>query len=248
MSEDQPDTRSSRPPLPAKRDDRGNVPAVPDTEAQLSTSPIASAMTGFQARLQTRALNEVAANIRARTEVQDAETTRRESALKLLRTVHKLEEAPEIVALDRAERQAERAAKYAQLSGSYEQLDENRDEHAHQAELRRLAREAEIERARKQIVEAQRETFTAKLGFDNQKQLKKLNLRIWRKRREGVQLDVEATTAQLREELAPSPPAQPNADDALRVKAEEALIAAAQRGDSAGMERWQRVLDALDGK
>jgi hypothetical protein len=235
-------------PVPVKRAQSAPVPAAPDTPAQISTSPLASVMTGFQARLQTRALTEVAENIRARTEVQDAETARRESALKLVRTVHKLGETPEILALDRAEREAERAAKYAELSGTYEQLNENRDERAHQAELRRLAREAEIEQAKKQIVEAQRETFTAKQGYDNQKQLKRLNLRIWRRRREGVNLNLEAETEQLRQEIATPPSVAAPSEDDIRTKAEEALINAAQTGDAAGVERWQRVLDALDSK
>jgi hypothetical protein len=245
MSDDNPPKQH---PVPVKRAQSTPVPAAPDTSTQLSTSPLASAMTGFQARLQTRALTEVAANIRARTEVQDAETARRESALKLVRTVHKLGETPEILALDRAEREAERAAKYAELSGGYEQLNENRDERSHQAELRRLAREAEIEQAKKQIVEARRETFTAKQGYDNQKQLKKLNLRIWRRRRQGVDLNLEAETEQLRQEIGAPPPVAAPSDDDIRTKAEEALIAAAQTGDAAGVERWQRVLDALDGK
>src|SRR5215213_3831211 len=93
-----------RPSAPAKRDDLSGVPA-----------PKSVLLTGLQARLQTRAHREIAANIRAQTTVLEAESERRASALKLLRKTQELHEAPEILALDHAERQHERAERYRDM-------------------------------------------------------------------------------------------------------------------------------------
>src|SRR5712691_11520210 len=109
--------------VPARRDDGANVPARYEDSAPGPTGVISSAITGWLADAEGRAYRKIAERIRAQTDVLDAETERRKSALTLLRTTHELEEAPDILDLDRAERRAERAAKYAAIEAKYRGID-----------------------------------------------------------------------------------------------------------------------------
>src|SRR4051812_14055356 len=93
-------------------------PSVPTKRDDLSGVPTPRSLTRFQARLQTRTNREIAENIRAQTEVLEAEGQRRASALRLLRKTQELHEAPEILALDHAERQHERTQRYRDLAAA----------------------------------------------------------------------------------------------------------------------------------
>src|SRR5438445_10067541 len=127
--------------VPARHEN--TMPAQPDSALPRPEGLVSSWITAFGAKVQAQAYMEIAANIRARKDVLDAERDRRKSALKLLRTTHKLEEAPDILALDRAERQADRAATYAELTANYERIADDRDEREHQRELAKHWRQQE---------------------------------------------------------------------------------------------------------
>jgi hypothetical protein len=71
--------------LPATRQE--HTPAPPQSPIAEPTGVVSSMLTGFHAKMQGRAYAEIAKNIRAQTEALDAETQRRESALKLRRTI-----------------------------------------------------------------------------------------------------------------------------------------------------------------
>jgi hypothetical protein len=233
--------------LPARRDDNP-APAVYRTPAPQPNGVLSSALTGLQAKMQARAFGEMATNIRAQTDVLNAETVRRESALKLLRTTHMLEEAPDILALDRAERQAERAAKYGELVAKHESVAENQEERAHQAELARRRRQRELDEAETANIEARRHQFNAEQGLENQQRLKELNLRTWERRKDIERLNVEVRASQVRDEFAGDADRVPGSGaDQVRDHAQAALLGALADGDDAEITRWQKVLDVLDG-
>jgi hypothetical protein len=165
MSADDPEIIPPGTRLPDVRGDRGTVPARREQPLPHPVGVISSALTGFQARWQARAYHEIAENIRAQKEALDAETARRDSAMKLLRKTGELYDINEILALDKAERAAERAAKYAGLTAKYEELDDGQDERAHQRRLTALRRQREIEEANAKVVQAKRGTFIEKQGL-----------------------------------------------------------------------------------
>jgi hypothetical protein len=166
MSDDEPEmlppTKHS---VPAKREESRSAPTPYEDTVPQPTSVLVTALTGFQARWQARTYQEIAKNIRAQKDALDAETSRRDSTIKLLRKTGELHDIKDILALDRAERAAERAAKYAGLTGKYEELDDDQDERAHQRRLAALRRQREIEEANAKLAQAQRGTFIEKQGL-----------------------------------------------------------------------------------
>jgi hypothetical protein len=132
MSKEEPEIiPPSKHSVPAKREENRSVPTPYEDTLPQSTSVLVTALTGLQARWQARAYQEIAENIRAQKDALDAETARRDSTIKLLRKTGELHDIKDILALDKAERAAERAAKYADLTAKYEKLDDDQDERAH---------------------------------------------------------------------------------------------------------------------
>jgi hypothetical protein len=238
--------------LPAERGDDRSVPAV-DDGLPLPTGVIAYALSGFQAQWQARAYRDIAANIRAQKDVLDAETARRESTITLLRKTGELRDIKDTLALDKAQRAAERAAHYAGLTARYEQIEDDQDERAHQRELTALRRQREIEEANAQIVEAKRGTFNAKQGLENQKHLKQLNMEIWQKRAAAEQMDAEKIWLLLRKENDGIKTPQKKAADGslehlveIRASLEDRAQEAAASGDASKAERYAHLASELD--
>ncbi len=200
MSDDPEIIPPSKGSLPATREDRQSAPVRYESPPRVNGA-VGSMITGFLARTQARAYRDIADNIRAQTEVLDAEAGRRDSQIKLLRKTGELQDVDEILALDRAERKAERTAKYGEIVAKYEKIDYDRDERAHQAELTKLRRERELKAAREANVDADRGVFNAEQGLENQKRLKQINLEIWEKRTQALDLKAEHIRNLLREEL-----------------------------------------------
>jgi hypothetical protein len=231
------------------------LPARSDGGLRGPTGVVSSWLTAFGAKVQAEAYKEIAANIRAQKEALDAEHDRRKSALKLLRATGELEEAPDILALDRAARKAERTEKYAELSARYEQIDDEREERAHQRELRKRQRQRELEEANRDIVEAQRQTFASTEGFEKQERLKKLNLEIWETRKATKQMDAELVWTKLHQELegTKSPEKPENGEEGTLVDLAELRIAlstlsheAAASGDASGAQKYAQLAKDLD--
>jgi hypothetical protein len=203
-------------------------------------------LTGFQARMQGRAYPEIAKNIRAQTDALDAETARRESALKLRRTIHKLEELDGILALDRAEREDERES-------AYDSIEQKRAERAHKRKLDELQRQREIEEANASLVEAKRGTFNATQGLENQQRIKQLNLEMWEKRAATEKMDAEKIWMLLRREVEGiAAPREKAADGSLEQLAEtraslmQRAQEAAASGDASKAEQFARLAAELD--
>ena len=142
-----------RPTTPTTRDDLNGV-----------SSPKSVLLTGLHARLQTRAHREIAENIRAQNAILEAETTRRASALRLLRTTQELREAPEILALDHAEREHERAQRH------------------HDLETEQAAREAE---RTQRLIKAQEAMLDAQHDSEMRNRLRSLELELEEERARG---------------------------------------------------------------
>jgi len=217
--------------LPAKQKDG---PREPSPHLHRGHGVVASAFSGFQAEMQSRTYSKIASAIRAQTEALEAETDRKRSVLKLLRTTHELEEVPDILALDRAQRSMDRSEAY--------------EEAKHQAELNKRRRHRELAEGDTEGIEAERRKFTAQQGYENQQRLKDRNLRIFERRKEATELDAQVEAERLRTELRGEGQRkeQPGNLAALKAKAEEALIEALADGRDADAERWQRVLDAFE--
>jgi hypothetical protein len=121
--------------------------------------------------------------------VLDAETERRKSALALLRVTGMLEEAPDILALDRAHRIAERAERYAAIESKYGKIVDDRDELGHQRNITKLRREREIQEANARLVDAKRDRFTAEQKLENEQRLRQFDLESLQKRTETQHLE-----------------------------------------------------------
>jgi len=198
-----------------------------------------TALTRFSAKLKTKAHEQHAALNRAKADEITAYGELAQSYENTSRIVARLDDLPEILALDREQRAAERAATRAQIA-------DDTDERGHQQELTKRRRQRELEEADRQIVEALRQKFTSEQGFENQQRLKDRNLRIWEKRHEAQELDANVETERVRSELKGEEKSkQPGSAESIRAKAEEALLNALADGNDAEADRWQRVLDAL---
>jgi len=136
-----------------------------DNPLPQSTGIVGSLITGFQARLRGRAYREIAGDFRAQAEALDANTQRHESALKLRRTIHKLEELPDILADDRAEREASRKA-------SDEGRSEEQVERAHRRDLA-------AKRRKQEQIEADRGVFNADQGLGKLQSVRTFKEELW---------------------------------------------------------------------
>jgi hypothetical protein len=110
MSNDEPEIIPPTKHALVKREESGSVSTGYDDTVPQPRGVVATALTGFHARIQARAYREIAENIRAQKDALDAETARRDSTIKLLRKTGELYDIKDILALDKAERAAERAA------------------------------------------------------------------------------------------------------------------------------------------
>ncbi len=216
------------------------------------TGVIASALTGLEASWQARAYREIAENIRAQKDALDAETARRESAIKLLRKTGELLDIKEILALDKAERAAERAAKYASFTAKYEKIEDDRDERAHQRELMKLRRKRELQEAERDLVEAERRVFNSEQGLENQRRLKQLNLEIWEKRAATEHMDAEKVRLLLNRDIDgikdnPNPETG-TLDELVELRESLARSAheAAASGDVSKADKFLRLAQELD--
>jgi len=208
MSDDPEVIPPNKSSLPATRDERGGVPApYRDTVPQV-TGVVSAALTRFQADRQARAYPSIAEAVQAQTAVLDALTQRHKSQGTLLREVENLRETPETIALDKAERSAQRIARY-------DELDEAHAERAHQAELARRRRQRELEEADAKTLDAQRAKFNAEQGLQNQQRLKTLNEEIWEKRKETEHLDAERVRTLISQEVDGLKPTQKPGDGTL---------------------------------
>jgi hypothetical protein len=230
--------------LPATRDERPAALARYENVVR-GTGAAASMITGFLAKTRARAYRDIADSIRAQTEIVDAHTGLRASTMKLLSTTGELEDYDKTLAIEQAERQGDRLARYEKLDADRDRRNYERDEGEHQRELAERRRQREIEDAEAEIVEARRKKFTAEQGFENQQRLKNRNLKIFATRAEAEHLNAEVKAAKVRRELGGGEPKKQNARDAIRAKAEESLIEALADGNDEEADRWQRVLDAL---
>jgi hypothetical protein len=237
----------------ATRNERETAPVRYEDAPSGSLGVIGSALTGWRAEAEARAYTKIAERIKAQTQVLDAETERRTSALKLLRMTGELEEAPDILALDRAERAAERAAKYARLTAKYETIDDDHDERAHQRKLTELRRQREMEEANAKLVEAKRGTFNATQGLENQQRIKQLKMEMRENRAAIGQGDAEKMWTLLRREVeAMNAPQQKPVEGSLEQLAEmrASLVQRAQeaaaQGDASKAERYAHLAAELD--
>jgi hypothetical protein len=115
MSSDDPEIIPPNKNAVVTRTEHGTGPVRYENAPSGHLGVIGSTLTGWRAEVEARAYGAIAERIRAQRRVLDAETERRKSALALLRVTGMLEEAPDILALDRAHRIAERAEKYAAI-------------------------------------------------------------------------------------------------------------------------------------
>lgn len=251
MSDD-PEIIPPRRNVPAPRNEGSSVPSPYQEHIPRPAGILSSALTAWEADAEARAYGKIAERIKAQTVVLDAETERRKSALKLLRVTGELEEAPDILALDRAERRAERAAKYAELEARYDKIEDDRDERAHQSELTKLRHQRELQEARRGLVEANRDLFNSKQGLENQKRLKQLNLEMWETRLATQNMDAEKVRLLLAREIEEMQGTKDSRQGTLDELFEqrESLAARAQEaaasGDAAQAEKYLRLASELD--
>jgi hypothetical protein len=246
MSDDPEIIPPARGGVPATRQEAASVPASRSSPIAEPTGVVSSLLTGFQARMQGRAYLDIANNIRAQTEALDAETARRESALKLRRTIHKLEELDDILAEDRAERADARET-------TYDKIERQRAERAHQRKLDELRRQRELEEASGQLIEAKRGTFNATQGLENQQRIKQLNLEMWEKSAATEHMNAEKVWLLLRREVERmAAPQQKPVEGSLehlaemRASLEQRAQEAAAQGDASKAERYEHLAAELD--
>jgi hypothetical protein len=239
--------------VPVKREESRTVPAAYNDSMLQPRGVIETALTGFQAQWQARAYRNIAENIRAQTDALDAETARRDSAMKLIRKTGELHDIKDILALDKAERAAERAAKYASLTAQYDKIDDDHDERAHKRKLTELRRQREIEEATAKLVEAKRGTFNATQGLENQERIKQLKMEMWENRAAIGQGDAEKMWTLLKREVeAMNAPQQKSGEGSLEQLAEmrASLVQRAQeaaaQGHASKAERYAHLAAELD--
>jgi hypothetical protein len=195
--------------------------------------PVRSALWGWLAKIQARALGNVAERTRSETALLKAQEELAAAYEAAALKVNRLKELPRILVLDDAKFDAE-------YDAEYDAIEERESDREQARELRRYARQKEIEDARAALVEAQRQRFTSAQGYENQRRLKDRNLKTWEARAETFQLDAEAKATRGRGQLGVGG----GADD-FRRQAEAALAEAHADGDDAEADRWQKVIDAL---
>jgi hypothetical protein len=210
-------------------------PATLGHPARVETGgTVRSALTGWLARSQARAIAHITARTRKETELLNAQAELAAAYEATARKVNRLRKLPEILALDDARFDAEQDAEY-------ESVEERYVDDGHARTIRDHRRQKEVEDTGTEVVEAQRKRFTSAQGFENQRRLKGRNLRTWEIHAEALQLDAEAKAAKVRSQISNS-----GAADEVRRSAEQALAEALADGNDVEAHRWQRILDALD--
>jgi hypothetical protein len=246
MSNDEPEIiPPGKQPL-VKREESRSVSTGSDDTVPQPRGVLASALTGFHARIQARAYQQIAENIRAQKDALDAETARRDSTIKLFRKTGELLDIKDILALDKAERAAERVAKY-------ERLDDDQDERAHQRRLTALRRQREIEEANAKVVQAKRGTFIEKEGLENEKRVKQINAEMFKNRVASEGMEAERVWLLLRREIDGIKSPQPKAGEGsleqlaeMRSSLVQRAQEAAAQGDASKAERYAHLADELD--
>jgi hypothetical protein len=246
MSADDPEIIPPGTRLPDVRGDRATVSARQEQSLPRPEGVISSALTGFQARWQARAYQQIAENIRAQKDALDAETARRDSTIKLFRKTGELLDIKDILALDKAERAAERAAKY-------ERLDDDQDERAHQRRLTALRRQREIEEANAKVVQAKRGTFIEKEGLENEKRVKQINTEMFKNRVASEGMEAERVWLLLRREIDGIKSPQQKANEGslehlaeMRSSLMQRAQEAAAQGDASKAEQYTHLAAELD--
>ncbi len=222
--------------LPATREGNRNLPAQPETNIPQPTGVVGSWLTGFQAEHEARAYRKIAEKIRAQTDVIDAQTDLRSSAMKLLSKTGELEDFDKTLAVQKTERQQDRLTRYAKL-------DETRDELKHRQRTRAEEREEEFAAAERKKLQAQNYR-------DYVKETKDINVRIGVARKEGLLTEQQADKADAENALNEI---QGRGEKQARSGVEEARAelaaqydAALNSGDHVGAARIKEALDALD--
>jgi hypothetical protein len=232
------------------RDDDEIIPprkGLPTPAARQSPSPIGdarrietggavrSAVTGWQAKAQARALEHITERTRNETALLKAQAELAAAYEATALKVNRLRKLPQILELDDAQFRAEQQAEYEAIEG-------RRADREHQSDIRDYHRRREIEEAKTALGEARRKRFTSEQGFENQRRLKERNLKTWETRAEALRLDAEAKAAKVRGQGQTH---ADNAADEVRQRAELARAEALADGNDAEADRWQRILDAL---
>jgi hypothetical protein len=221
-----PARRTARAPIgEARRVDTGGV--------------LLSAVTGWQARAQARAIAEITERTRNETALLKAQTELANAYETTALKVNRLRKLPQILELDDAKFRAEQEA-------GYEAVAEGRAEREQQLVLTDQRRFREIAEAEAVVIEARRRKFTIAQGYENQQRLKKQNLDTWKMRAAALRLDAEAKAAKVQRQVRPSGGDAGDTENEIRQTAERALTEALADGDDAQAVRWRRILDALD--
>jgi len=221
-------TRTEKAPSPVsdvRRTDTGGV--------------VRTALTGWQARAQGRALESIAKRIRSETDLIKAQGELADEYETTARKVNRLRHLPDNIALDDEKWKGER--------------EEERAEITHRKEMNRRRREREIEEANAKLVEAKRGTFNASQGLENQERLKQLNMEVWEKRAGTEKMDAEKIWLLLRREVdSMKSPQQKPADGSLEQLAEmraslmQRAQEAAASGDAGKADQYERLAAELD--
>lgn len=170
--------------LPVAQSGRSGSPSIFTPQPAHTGGIIDTWVTRWQAKRKTAAHNELAALNRAKRDELDAYGQMAESYMRTARTVHQLDELPEILALDRAQRQADRVAQYARIE--YEA-----DERQHQKE--------HTERRRKrELIDDDHAVYNAQRKLDYRQRLKQQEEELWTTRKEAKLLDEQARVAEIR--------------------------------------------------
>jgi hypothetical protein len=205
---------------------------------------IGSRLTRFQADQQAKAFKSLAERTRAKADFVQAQGELADTYIDSTRRIARLEDLPDILALDRERRSHERQEERAEIAHR-EQLRpmQRADELAETAHQQALAKK----RRERELLDGERATFNADLGLEKQRRLKDLDLKIWETRKNASGLDAEAEARKLREELEGSAGRSAAPHDP-RAHAQAMLAEAIASGNEAEKDRWQAILDLLDRK
>jgi hypothetical protein len=199
---------------------------------------IRSALTGWQAKTQARALAQITERTRNETELLRAQADLASAYEATALKVNRLRKLPEILALDDAKFSAEQRTEY-------EAIDGGQAEREHRLSLEHQRHKRELADAQTGVVEARRRNFTVEQGYENQRRLKDRNVKTWATRAEALYLDAEAKAGKLRAEAGKGGDRRAPAVDEIRRGATAALVEALADGNDEDAARWRRVLDDL---
>ena len=206
-------------------------------------------LTLWEAKRKTTAHNQLAELHRAKANELNAYGEMAKAYSNTARTIHQLDELPEVLALDRAERQAARAGRYAAIDQERQEgewrTSSRADEHVHKEALA-------VERRRREIAEAQLAAYGAERKLTYRQKMEAEEEKRWIERSEEAALDhetrIEVGRSRLEEHRGAGSGGSPGTDlDGLRASIERQREAAMSRGDYATQERCEAALKALEG-